>query len=59
MPIDHNMDVHYQIKHRLYIPWTPNLMPCHFNKIMYAKQPIRARAAYMHYSSPIIVIEKQ
>ena len=28
LSIDHNMDVHkdvhYQVKHRLYIPWTPS-----------------------------------
>ena len=22
LSIDHNMDIHYQVKHRLYMPWT-------------------------------------
>ena len=39
--IDYNVNVHYQVKHRPYMPWT-QVMPGQYKKILPALQPIRA-----------------
>ena len=55
----YNVNVHYQVKQRPYMPWT-QVMPGHYNKILPAQRPIRASTivAIYHIQMATVIIIK-
>ena len=44
LPIDQNMDVHYQVNTRIvYTLDSLPVIPCHYKNVLIAQQPIKAR----------------
>ena len=55
LSIDHNMDVHYQVKHRLYMPWTPSWWCLVFTR---KSCPLSSQSERTHYYSHIKMFEE-